>query len=116
MSERANVLRLMPAGSYDLIWSSGLFDYLSDRAFVRLARRMLGALRPGGEMVVGNFAPVPSARSYMELVVDWDLNLRTQGDLLRLAAEIGAAPGEAWVGREPAGVNLFLHLRPTKPA
>jgi extracellular factor (EF) 3-hydroxypalmitic acid methyl ester biosynthesis protein len=110
--ERANVLRFVPQTTYDLVWSSGLFDYLSDRAFVRLVARLRSALRPGGEIVLSNFAPHAATRAYMELVADWDVRYRSEEDLLRLGAIAGAAPGEARVGWEPTGVNLFLHLRP----
>jgi extracellular factor (EF) 3-hydroxypalmitic acid methyl ester biosynthesis protein len=109
--DQANVLRFVPPDTYDLVWSSGLFDYLSDRAFVRLAARFRSALRPGGEIALGNFAPDPAVRAYMELVADWDVRFRSANDLLRLAALSGAAPGEASVGRDATGVNLFLHLR-----
>jgi hypothetical protein len=47
----------------------------------------------------------------MELVSDWDVRYRSEEDLRRLGVLAGAAPGEARVGREPTGVNLFLHLR-----
>jgi extracellular factor (EF) 3-hydroxypalmitic acid methyl ester biosynthesis protein len=114
--EQANVLRFVPQDTYDLVWSSGLFDYLSDRVFIRLAARFRWALRPGGEIALGNFAPEPAARAYMELVADWDVLYRRESDLLRLGALAGAAPGEAWVGRDPTGVNLFLHLRARKDA
>jgi SAM-dependent methyltransferase len=109
--EQANVLRFAPHETYDLVWSSGLFDYLGDRTFVRLAARFRSVLRRGGEVVLGNFAPHAATRAYMELVSDWDVRYRSREDLLRLGVLAGAAPREARVGWEPTGVNLFLHLR-----
>jgi SAM-dependent methyltransferase len=113
--EQANVLRFAPQETYDRVWSSGLFDYLGDPAFVRLAARFRSALRRGGEIVLGNFAPHAATRAYMELVSDWDVRYRSEEELLRLGALAGAAPGEARVGREPTGVNLFLHLSARQP-
>src|SRR5262249_43608178 len=107
---QANVLRFEPQETYDFIWASGLFDYLSDATFVRLTRRLLAALRPGGELVIGNFGLHKPTRLFMELVLDWRLHNRSAAELLRLAALAGERRAE--VGREAKGVNLFLHLRP----
>ena len=114
--EHANALRFAPRDTYDVIWSSGLFDYLPDATFTRLASRLHAALRAGGEMVLGNFAPDHPSRSYMELVADWPLRYRDERDLLRLGARCGASPGKARVGREGTGVNLFLHIRAERGA
>ena len=108
--EHANALRFKPPGTFDLIWSSGLFDYLSDGSFARLAARYRAGLRPGGEIAVGNFAPDNPGRAYMELVGDWHLRYRSEAELRRLAGLSGAAPGEVRVGCDRTGVNLFLHL------
>ena len=108
--EQANVLRFVPRDTYDLIWSSGLFDYLSDASFVRIGKRFRAALRPGGEMVIGNFGVGDRSRPYMELVGDWRLHYRSEADLFELAAQIGAGLTEARVGREGTGLNLFLHI------
>lgn len=43
----------MPAEKYDLIWFTGLFDYLTDRLFTRLVRSLIPFLREGGGVVVG---------------------------------------------------------------
>jgi extracellular factor (EF) 3-hydroxypalmitic acid methyl ester biosynthesis protein len=108
--QEANVLRFSPKDRYDLIWSSGLFDYLSDASFSRLAKRFRAAVRPGGEVVIGNFGVDNSSRPYMELVGDWRLNYRREDDLLKLAAQIAPEATEARVGRDDTGVNLFLHI------
>lgn len=108
---QADVLRMCPASEHDVVWSSGLFDYFSDATFVRLARRLLGALVPGGELVIGNFGLCNPTRAYMELVGDWRLRHRGEDHLLRLGAAAGAAPERLRVGRDRTGVNLFLHLR-----
>lgn len=63
-----NLLRVNPAdflaAPVDVVWSSGLFDYFSDASFIRVARRLLAVLRPGGELVLGNFGPANPSRSY----------------------------------------------------
>jgi SAM-dependent methyltransferase len=108
---RGNAVRFHPEGPYDLIWSSGLFDYVSDRAFVRLVRRLRAALGGDGELVVGNFDVANPSRTYMELVTDWYLHHRSSTDLLRISLLAGADADAVYVGHEATGVNLFLHVR-----
>ena len=109
--EEANALRLEPAGTFDIIWSSGLFDYFSDPTFVRVATRLRGALRSGGEMVLGNFSRDNPSRAYMELVGNWRLRYRSAADLVRIGLSAGAPAEAVSVGKDVTGVNLFLHVR-----
>ena len=108
--ERQNVLRFRPTQQYDLIWAAGLFDYFSEKAFCLVLRRLLPAIRSGGELVIGNFTERLGCRGYMEFG-GWKLNYRTQDDLFRLARECGVAAGAIQIGAEPEGVNLFLHVK-----
>src|SRR5206468_1154521 len=43
--------------SYDLIYCSGLYDYLSDRVCKTLNGYLYDLLRPGGALIVTNFDP-----------------------------------------------------------
>ncbi|TMM58746.1 class I SAM-dependent methyltransferase [Maribacter algarum] len=107
----SNIFRYQTEESYDFIWSAGLFDYLNDRAFVKLLRRFKGCLKKGGEIVVGNYneAHNPS-RDYMEILGDWHLIHRTETQLLQLAKEAGFAEHEIHVSRMPDNVILYLHI------
>jgi hypothetical protein len=92
------------------VWSAGLFDYLEDRLFVRLLARLAGAVRPGGELVVGNFAASNPSRAYVELF-GWSLHHRSAEELLVMAGQAGLAGSRLQVRNKPTGVNLFLHAR-----
>ena len=81
-----------------------------DGVFVRIMRRYLRALAPGGELVVGNFCRTNPSRPQMVLQ-DWILHHRTAATLESLAAAAGGAAGSVSVGREPEAVNLFLHVK-----
>jgi extracellular factor (EF) 3-hydroxypalmitic acid methyl ester biosynthesis protein len=105
-----NAFRFRNRESYDLIWSGGLFDYLTDRQFTRLLGRLFGMLNPGGELVVGNFAPENPSRGYMELAGDWHLIHRSPSDLCRLALNSGVPFRNLRIDHEPLRINLFLHL------
>lgn len=106
-----NVLRFLPTNGYNLVWSSGLFDYLSNRSFAHLLKALIAVTRPGGEVVVGNFSDFNPSRDYMELFGDWVLKHRTREHLWELALRAGAHADAIEVNWEPEGVNLFLHIR-----
>jgi SAM-dependent methyltransferase len=103
----SNALRFHTIERYDLVWSAGLFDYLNDRLFVRLLRRMIGYCKTGGEIVVGNFGDHNPTRNYMEML-GWKLIHRESRELLRLAHAAGLSPSKTGVEKEPEGVNLFV--------
>jgi SAM-dependent methyltransferase len=105
-----NALRFVPESKYDLIWSAGLFDYLTDRLFTRLLRSLLPFVSAGGEVVVGNFSEFNASRDYMELMGDWYLEHRSEAKLRELAEKAGAGALQVDVRWEPEGVNLFVHV------
>jgi len=69
----------------DLIYASGLFDYLEDRAASLLIRRLRSRLAPGGTLVVTNLTGCNSELAYMEAVMDWWMVYRDDAALRTLA-------------------------------
>lgn len=108
---QVNALRFKSDDRYNLIWSAGLFDYLSDAMFVRLLRIFLQHCLPGGEIVVGNFGDQNSTRNYMELLGGWRLIHRSCEHLAALSQRAGVSVENIRIDQEPEGVNLFLHIR-----
>lgn len=109
-----NALRFRSDKQYDLIWSAGLFDYLDDKVFVFMLRKLGAMLAEGGEIAIGNFSTTNPGRPYMELF-EWHLNHRIPHTLKALAVAAGFTADQISIGKEPAGVNLFLHIRPKSP-
>lgn len=106
-----NAFKFKTVNKYDLIWSAGLFDYFSDKAFRLMLLKFKAWLKPGGEIVVGNFNQSHNpTRPAMEIIGDWFLNHRTEEQLMELALDAGWPKHQIFVGREPENVNLFLHL------
>lgn len=105
-----NALRFQSKKQYDLIWSAGLFDYFDDKVFVFMLKKLGTMVAEGGEIVIGNFSTTNPSRSYMELF-EWRLNHRSPHTLKALAVVAGFATGKVSVEKEPAGVNLFLHIK-----
>jgi extracellular factor (EF) 3-hydroxypalmitic acid methyl ester biosynthesis protein len=106
-----NILLYRNTSTYQLVWSAGLFDYFTDRVFVRVLRKLLSCVEPGGELVIGNFADDNPNRAFMEGGMNWFLHHRSPEQLIDLAIEAGAAAWKPVVNKEPEGINLFLHLR-----
>lgn len=106
-----NVLRYCPQGTYDLIWSAGLFDYFQDRLFIRLLKRFSCYLSNNGEMIIGNFNITNPSKKIMEVLGDWYLYHRSEELLKNFAMEAGIAPENAEVFSEPLGINLFLKIK-----
>jgi hypothetical protein len=97
-----------------LIYASGLFDYLDDRAASLLIRRMTAALRPGGTVLIPNLTPFNNEIAYMEAVMDWWMNYRTIDDVVRLAHTARLEPGVKVDAFTSAGGHVaWLHL--TRP-
>ncbi len=105
-----NILRFSTPKKYDLVWSAGLFDYFNDDIFKRLMTRFLGNVKPGGELIVGNFCSTNPDINYMELL-DWKLNHRSTEDLIQLAMACGIKREQITVDKEPEGVNLFVRIK-----
>jgi extracellular factor (EF) 3-hydroxypalmitic acid methyl ester biosynthesis protein len=112
---QSKILRFQPKKRYDLIWAPGVFDSFNDGLFVAMMMRLLPAVAPGGELVIGNFSERDPSRAYMELVGDWNIHHRSAEHLCRLARDVGVSDGCFRVGSEPEGVDLFLHVTSQKP-
>lgn len=95
-------------GERELIYSAGLFDYISDRSFGALAGVLYGALSDGGTLAIGNVAMHNPSRHMMEYYLDWFLIHRTEGQLLSYGEALQPKASAVRVDSEPTGVNLFL--------
>jgi SAM-dependent methyltransferase len=102
-----NIFRFRPSVKYDLIWSAGLFDYLTEKQFRLLLRRLSNFVNPGGKIVIGNFNNNVQSKDYMEFG-NWILNYRSSEELLAYASEISNS--RVSVESEPLNVNLFLNI------
>ncbi|MEM8487169.1 MAG: class I SAM-dependent methyltransferase [Bacteroidota bacterium] len=106
---QANAFRYSTEKKFPLVWSAGLFDYFDDRRFKFLLKRLYDFTEPGGQLVVGNFSTDNPDQSYMEVLMEWELHHRSPDDLRQLALDCGVPDQNISIGKEPEGVNLFLH-------
>ncbi len=95
-------------GQRQIIYSAGLFDYLSDRSFAALLATLYEALERGGQLFIGNVDVSNPTRYFMEYFAEWFLIHRSRAQLLDKARVLRPPPQAVRVESEPLGVNLFL--------
>jgi len=95
---------------YDLIYCSGLYDYLSDRVCKALNTYLYDQLLPGGLLIVTNFDPSNPIRQIQEHLFDWFLIYRDGQQLAALAPDQAAADN-CMISAEYTGCNIFLQMR-----
>lgn len=105
-----NIFKFRATQQYDLVWSAGLFDYLNDKLFIFLLKKLYSVLKPGGFLYIGNFSDQNPTRKYMEIFGNWYLCHRSEQQLHNLALQAGIAHLNIDISSEPLGVNLFLEL------
>ncbi|WP_455208337.1 class I SAM-dependent methyltransferase [Kaarinaea lacus] len=89
---------------YDLVYSSGLFDYLSDSASAMAGASLHRCLKPGGKLIIGNFNVGNPNQMVMDYALDWPLIYRSKDDLYGLFKNL---EGSILIESEPLGINLF---------
>ncbi len=94
----------------DVIFATGLFDYLNTQRAQALIADLYGRLAPGGLLAVGN-ALAPNEHFWSpEFMLDWTLLYRTRDEMRALAARL---PGDAGIEvvEESGGAYYFLLVR-----
>ncbi len=110
-----NVLKLSPPPktmqNHDLVYSMGLIDYFKDRATVKILNAMHSMLKPGGEIIVGNFHDTCESRVFLDHILDWKLIYRTEEDMHRLFEQSLFKGAEVTVDFESEGVNMLARCK-----
>jgi len=73
---------------YDFVYSSGMFDYLTDRMARKLISYMFGLLETSASLVVTNARKEDYHRAYYEMLGGWKLSHRSDKEALDWQAEI----------------------------
>lgn len=93
-SVRELLANKLDLGEFDLVYASGLYDYLADKVAVKLTRRLMKLVKPGGTFLFANYSLPIVVDGYLETFMNWTLLLRSADDLRKLAAE--AIGDEDW--------------------
>ncbi len=93
-------------GRQDIIYSSGLCDYLDRRLMLRLIQRCHDQLKPGGILILGNFSPRNPDRLFLDNMLYWRLIHRDEQELSDMFKETSFGSNVRLDAEEEA-VNLF---------
>lgn len=76
---------------YDLIYSSGLFDYLDERIAIRLVSNLKKLLKKNGILAVANVGDkyCNSSAGWMEWVAEWNLIYRSEAQFRKIFLNAG---------------------------
>ena len=93
----------------DLIYASGLFDYLPDRMASDLINYLFKLLNNKGNLIICNVSLENSShRAYYEMLGGWNMFHRTKEQMFNLAKEIRNA-SEIYF-RNPHNCDKYLFL------
>lgn len=100
-------------GQFDLVYAAGLYDYLPRAVAIKLTRKCMAMLKPGGSFLFANFSDEVEDIGFMETFMNWMLLLRSEGDMwdiVNASADRNAVDAEVFFG---ANRNI-IYARLTK--
>jgi len=89
-SVRELLMRRSNPGTFDLVYASGLYDYLVDRVAIKLTQRCLEMVKPGGTFLFANYSYPILVDGYIETFMNWALLLRSEADMWKIIHEATA--------------------------
>lgn len=95
---------------YDLIYSTGLFDYLEERIAIRLIQNLRRLLKPGGVLAISDVRDKYSNPSihFMEWVGDWYLVYRDDDSFRKIFLDAGFKENELDFQYEQQGIMQYI--------
>ena len=96
-------------GQFHFIYSMGLFDYLNSRVATAVMDRLYRLLKPGGDLVVGNFHVSNPSKYYMQYWGDWVLLHRTKEEFKGLFQSDSCSTVSVFY--DDTGSQMFLHVK-----
>lgn len=97
-------------GEFDLIYSLGLFDYLTAPVAKAVLMKLYSLAAPGGHLIIGNYHVGNPTRIYMDYLMDWSLIYRDEESFRGLASDL-TGMADLKIGFEETGSQMFLHVR-----
>ena len=105
-----SIVREPQEASYDLLYSSGMYDYFECGSAARLTGYLWKRVRPGGTLLITNAHPNNPSRAFMDAAAEWQLVHKTEAQMRALAKglpDLSATELE----RDDHGVYQYLCLR-----
>jgi len=94
----------------DLIYATGLFDYLNDKLAAKLLEASFSLLAGNGMLGITNLTHAITHRAYIEFLGEWKLIYRTKEDILRLCASLPQASKRELVVDKETQTKFYLEV------
>ncbi|MFH1856390.1 MAG: PilZ domain-containing protein [Candidatus Omnitrophota bacterium] len=94
-------------GKYDLIYSLGLFDYLSLNMAKRLTTRLYEFLNYGGKLIIGNADSVGENQIHMDFILEWNILYRSKAEMMKFINKLDC-PRKVYFETENTKTTNFL--------
>ncbi|TWT77129.1 hypothetical protein Pla123a_25600 [Posidoniimonas polymericola] len=98
-------------GLFDVIYSVGLCDYLSDRQLIAMFKGWKSMLRPGGVLYVAFKDRHRYDKTDYQWLTDWFFLEREEADCRRLFVEAGYSDADLGMSRDASGIILNFAAR-----
>jgi len=94
---------------YNMIYSTGLFDYLDDRVAIRLLGNLRRLLKKDGLIIIANFGNkyCNSSAGLMEWATEWYLIYRTEAEFRKIFLNAGFFPSQLKMMHQPDKVIQY---------
>ena len=109
-----NVLRIATRknniGTYglqDLVYSVGLYDYLTDKVLKRLLNAQMNLLSEGGKMILAFKDCDTYDKTVYDWICDWQFIERSERQVFDLLGDSGIRDDALAVSRDASGIILF---------
>ncbi|AGB44778.1 class I SAM-dependent methyltransferase [Mesorhizobium sp. ESP6-5] len=113
-SVRTVLTRGHKLGKFDLIYASGLYDYLQHNVAVKLTKTCLQMLKPNGTFLFANYAEGTPDAGYRETFMDWVLLLRSEVDMwniINASVDRNAVDAQVYFGENRNVLYGVIHKR-----
>ncbi len=94
----------------DIIYSLGLFEYLSDITVTRLIKVLYNKISDDGVLIVGNYDDKNKNKSYMELGGEWFLFYREPNKMISFTKDLSSCQASVEDDKE-IEFNTFLNIK-----
>lgn len=94
-------------GLQNLVYSVGIYDYLTDKVLKRLLTAQMGLLKDGGKMILAFKDCDAYDKTGYDWFLDWQFIQRTERQVFDLLGESGIRDVAIAVSRDASGIILF---------
>lgn len=91
---------------YDIVYCSGLFDYLTDKTCSKLIKMFFEMLKDKGKVFATNMHSKDLDHCSLELLLEWYLIYRDEKDMANFAPKLGKQD----IYTDSTGINLCLEI------